>query len=378
MLMKTVNDNSLFLTDLSIKGFRGIEDLSISRLGRVTLFTGKNATGKTTLLDAVRVYAARGRYNVLVEILRGREEIVDATDEDGDPVYAVDFKALFYGRPISSETNIISIGPKAEELRLSIQSTPFEGQASLLSPEDLLDEDTQSIRVEFQGKEQRVPMVLNSPRARLPYSRYRRGLNPESNLTPAIQCEFLGPSLPSNVDMSRFWDKVALTDDETRTVEALNLIFGGRVERVAMIGDDRRGMPLAYNRRAMAKIHGEDRPVPLKSLGDGAVRLFGVALALANSQDGFLLIDEAENGIHHSVMRDFWKMVLVTAHENNVQVFATTHSSDCAYDFARAVEDYDEVDGALIRLERYDEQVRAIEYSEEVLAVAAKQGIEVR
>ena len=50
--------------------------------------------------------------------------------------------------------------------------------------------------------------------------------------------------------------------------------------------------------------------MPLRSLGDGAVRLFGVALALANSQGGFLLIDEAENGIHYSLQRDFWRMVL--------------------------------------------------------------------
>ena len=47
---------------------------------------------------------------------------------------------------------------------------------------------------------------------------------------------------------------------------------------------------------------------------------YGVALALANSRGGFLLIDEAENGIHYSLQRDFWNMVLRTAHENNVQV----------------------------------------------------------
>ena len=80
--------------------------------------------------------------------------------------------------------------------------------------------------------------------------------------------------------------------------------------------------------------------MPLRSLGDGAVRLFGVALALANSQGGFLLIDEAENGIHHTIQRDFWRMVLLTAQANNVQVFATTHSWDCVVGFAQAaVED---------------------------------------
>ena len=124
----------------------------------------------------------------------------------------------------------------------------------------------------------------------------------DAEFPPEIRCESLGPSLPSNESMARFWDKVALTDDEDQAVQALQLIYGSDVQRVTMIGDDRRSR---YGRRAVVKIKGQPQPVPLKSLGDGAVRLFGVALALANSQGGFLVIDEAENGIHHSVQRDF-------------------------------------------------------------------------
>ena len=104
--------------------------------------------------------------------------------------------------------------------------------------------------------------------------------------------------------------------------------------------------------------------------------MFGIALALANSQDGFLVIDEAENGIHHSVQRDFWKMVIRTAHENNVQVLATTHGWDCVAGFAQAATKLGE--GALVRLETNGDGIRAVEYSEEDLRVAAEQGIEVR
>ena len=108
------------------------------------------------------------------------------------------------------------------------------------------------------------------------------------------------------------------------------------------------------------------------------MRLFSVALALANSRDGFLVIDEAENGLHYAVQRDFWKMVLRTAHENNVQVFATTHSWDCVAGFAQAATDVEEVEGVLIRLERDGDQIRSIEYSESNLEAAAEYGIEVR
>ena len=106
--------------------------------------------------------------------------------------------------------------------------------------------------------------------------------------------------------------------------------------------------------------------------------MYGVALALATSQSGFLLLDEAENGIHHSRQADFWKMVLQTAQQHNVQVLATTHSWDCVVGFARALNQLEEPEGTLIRLERIGERMRAVEYSRKNLLVAAQQRIEVR
>ena len=123
----------------------------------------------------------------------------------------------------------------------------------------------------------------------------------------------------------------------------------------------------------VAKLQDHAYPVPLQSFGDGAVRLFGLALVLVNSRDGFLLIDEAENGIHHSVQPDLWRMVLKTAEENNVQVLATTHSYDCVRGFAEAMTECDGIGGALVRLEREEGRLRAVEYSERNLKAVAKQ-----
>ena len=387
MSTATATNNNLHLPDLTISGFRGIEDLSISRLGRVTLIAGKNGVGKTTLLDAVRIYAARGRYPVLADILRSREELTDAVDEDGDEIVAPDWETLFYGRHISPDARI-SIGSRSNTQHLSIKTAPLSEkeimQRRRYFPEYFLGEDVRVLRVEFQGKKQAVPVfflsgLLSTPRlmsGRHSLLGSRAFLHDDdAEFPPEIRCESLGPSLPSNESMARFWDKVALTDDEDQAVQALQLIYGSDVQRVTMIGDDRRSR---YGRRAVVKIKGQPQPVPLKSLGDGAVRLFGVALALANSQGGFLVIDEAENGIHHSVQRDFWRMVLKTAHENNVQVLATTHGWDCVVGFAQAATDLDEVDGALIRIERGTDRLYAVEYSERDLKIAAEQGIEVR
>ena len=378
--MSTKRSNAdLHLPSLSIRGFRGIGNLSISRLGRVTLFTGKNGVGKTTLLDAVRLYAARGRCSVLRGILQNREEFTQGVDEDGDAALVPDWETLFHSWDTSPDA-YISIGPVSKNQHLSIKTAPL---SSAKEPKRWkrffssfpIDDDGPLLRIEFQGEKQEIPVFLLSNTSDI---RYRRFLSEESDFPPEIRCEALGPSLLRNSDMARFWDKVALTDDEIRAVEALKLIFGRRVERVAMVGDDGPRRRSTYGRRVVAKIAGQVRPVSLKSLGDGAVRLFGVALALANSPNGFLVIDEVENGIHHSIQRTFWEMVMKTAYKNNVQVLATTHGWDCVAGFAQAATDSTEVEGTLVRLETKGNETRAVEYSEEELRAVAEQRIEVR
>ena len=182
--------------------------------------------------------------------------------------------------------------------------------------------------------------------------------------------------MPDNDEVSDLWDEIVLTDGENCAVQPLNLAFDGKVDRVTKIGDGR--LHRSYGRRVVVKLRGRDRPVPLRSLGDGAVRLFEVVLALVGSRNGFLIIDEADNGIHHTVHGDFWRTILRAAEENDVQVFATTHSFDCVRGFAHAAVKSPESEGVLLRLEREDECTRAVMYSESELETAAKQGIEVR
>ena len=116
----------------------------------------------------------------------------------------------------------------------------------------------------------------------------------------------------------------------------------------------------------------------MQSFGQGTVRLYQIALGLAYSKNGFLLIDEAENGLHYSVQRDFWRMVLQTAQANNVQVLATTHSADCVRGFAEAVNEDEGVEGVYLRLERDAEGLYTVNYPEDDLLSATLNRTETR
>lgn len=378
--------NRLHLPTLAIAGFRGIRELSISRLGRVTLLTGDNGVGKTTVLEAVRAFAARGRHSALSSLLRDRDEYAADAEDDDAKVRALDVAALFFGRNPSNKR--IAIGPVAIAHQLMIEEVALtDEQFSLIEgliPEFPSDGAIQALVCRFEGTKQILPffsMDDGSP-ASGRYSRIQahaarvlsRDMGADKS-PPEIRCRSLGPGVLSNEQMARWWAAVALTPSEDAAVNALRLVAGDGVHRAAVVGEQphhRRG------NRVIVSLRGDPAPVPLKSLGDGAVRLFGVALALANSRDGFLVIDEAENGIHHSLQERFWRMVLATAEANNVQVLATTHSRDCVEGFARAATECQHIEGALARINRRNGEMWAVEYPEKDMLVAAEQGIEVR
>ena len=382
--------NPMHLPDLSIRGFRGIQELKIPHLGRVTLLAGKNGIGKTTVLEAVRLYASRGRRHVLEEILAKHGELLEAYDEDGDKAVIHNFETLFNGRRILEDSKI-EIGPSgdAKNGKLEIVAkTPDRQTISKLERKYNLpayDTAWSILEVSFSGRFYSIPWILpveSKSRQIRAFSGNGTIVDDQNEFPVEMTCENLGPNITNNDKFAEFWDKAALTIDEERAVAGLNIVLDGKADGLRMIGEHSRRTYAPWlrslGRRMIVKLKDVSNPVPLASLGDGAVRLISVALALAWCRDGFLVIDEAENGIHHLILEPFWDMVLRTANENNVQVFASTHSFDCLSGFARAAVKLPEIEGVLVRLEQQATRIRAVEYSEDELEVAADQGIEVR
>lgn len=120
-------------------------------------------------------------------------------------------------------------------------------------------------------------------------------------------------------ELARHWTNVVLTPGEAQIVEALRLVEP-EIDRIA----------ISESEGTIAKVllRGADEPVPLGTLGEGVSRILTLALHLVLTQDGYLLIDEIENGLHWSVMPKVWRFLIETALARNVQVFATTHSKD--------------------------------------------------
>lgn len=376
-----ISGPELHLPALDISGFRGIDELSIQRLGRVTLLTGRNGVGKSTVLEAIRVFAGRLDRTMLDAVLEERGEVFQVVDQEAPRLEIPDYSALLNRRRARVEKSI-SIGAPSLDQTLTLGLCRFEelseAERKLLHDGD--DPEALVLKMCFGESERLFPVAdaadrfLTWTKARGRYAPSHRSRRSE-DVQPPIRCGSLGPGAPDDYSMLKLWEQIALTSDEDRAITALRLVHGDEIERVAFVGG---GGARSQGARVIVKLHDQPNPVALRSLGDGAVRLFAAALALANCRGGFLVIDEAENGLHHQLQEDYWRMILQTAASNSVQVFATTHSADCVRGFARAATALSDVEGRLVRLERRGEQTRAVEYDEELLATAADQRIEVR
>ena len=115
--------------------------------------------------------------------------------------------------------------------------------------------------------------------------------------------------------------------------------------------------------------------IPLAVMGEGMSRIARLVLAIYAVEDGVVLVDEIENGIHHSVLPKVWRAIDTAAKQFNTQIFATTHSFECV---SAAHESLCENDFRLHRLDVIDNSVRRVTYDPETIAAALRHNLEVR
>jgi ABC-type branched-subunit amino acid transport system ATPase component len=382
----------LILNSLEIQRFRCFRELRIERLGRVNLIVGKNNVGKSTLLEALRLFATAASPTDLLEILVSRDEVVATTNDGNTDDDIVPVQSLFFGR---RET----LGPN-EVIKIGAIDLPDEClQLFLMSVHELIN----SLRVDsakfLNGRfdeqqvflsariDSKVRVISGGPTLYRIHEDVGAPAESSVRLEPisaplrSIQLQRVGSNGLGSEGIGRLWDRISLSPLEQEVIAALKIVSAD-VQRIALRMPD--GMPKAKityhgsdNRVPFVKIANFEEPIPLRALGDGVNRLFGLALALVNAKGGLLLVDEIENGIHYSVQADLWRLIFETAARLNVQVFATTHSYDCIKAFEEAARESEE-EGILVRLARKGDRTLVGEFDERELEIAVEGEIEVR
>jgi AAA15 family ATPase/GTPase len=367
------------LRSLEIKNFRNLRNLRIQSLERINLITGKNNTGKSSLLEAIAIYVTKGDLGFISELLSERGEYPKRLSlrPKSTETYLKALSSLFTDRKIDffnqtaiSIGEILNTSQNSNTLILRflqyIDEVGEDEYGNEISKRVIIDNFSDQISKEDLN----IGFGINLGNEKTSISTISR-LRITRNTVSTNNLQLITTRNIDRLINGRLWDSIALTEKEKFVIDCLRIIEPN-TERIAFIED--------YDERsAVIKLSNSENILPLRSMGDGMNRILTIILALVNAQNSFLLIDEFENGLHYSVQEQLWKIIFDLSEKLNVQVFATTHSEDCISGFESILNSKgNENGGKLIRLDNINGNITQVEFNAKELKISNDHNIEIR
>ncbi len=282
--------NEHFLTDIEIKEFKCFSDFEAKGFKRVNLIGGKNNIGKTAFMEACYINVhSQDVATMLTAIGRvkyNREKINLEVDS-----YPNDFFISIEKYDVRSNIGDNSFLKSTKDFPSKYFIKPNDNKEKYI----IVLSDLNNFEIQHWGHINFIDNV---------------GLSHES--------------------LSLIYKDVQKQDKENLLNKYLNE-FDSNIENFKIIGDD-----------PQCKVQGEYRDIT--EFGDGLKHYISIICALFQCENGYLFIDEIDNGIHYTQLDRLWEIILILSEQNKCQVFATTHSKEMIDSFARVSEKLNEQD----------------------------------
>lgn len=313
----------LAISQIDIAHFRGLNDLSLGNLSCVNVFAGANNSGKTSVLEAVRLMSSPSNIGQLVRLsmLRAsstldRRNTVNYVLSVFQKDLAADSPAEFYHIQIGatifgvhhlfeadgSITEVIDeTGDTKPLLELTVKTSDNQGSKPNYYSEEIVDGETK----QFTATEKKL---------------------------------FLASYLHSTVNYYKSTVQALsgyMVREGTGKILEILASFDSNIDDINIIGED----VYLHNRKTGA--------LPLFTYGSGMQKAVYLAVAIASCKDGVILIDEIDNTIHVSALEQVFKWFLDACLEYNVQAFITTHSAEALDAILRITHEQHETDDLL-------------------------------
>lgn len=283
---------------IHIENFRCFDEIDIEGFGRVNLFTGLNDTGKTALLEALFLLLDVRSFTEKLNVRGSFENLEDV------------MLSLVKDREAKNKLKVWSRNIKAQIALSDVVMKVFHEEIGGLTDVATFRQDGFSYNDSFRESS------YFSHRISLIFDKKNQYPNPV-NLAAAI-------------DNAELRGQKQLIIDGIRTIDSSI--------------DDLRTFASKPNVLFLQK---DGKYIPIDYFGDGVqkmVRYLCTILEWGDTPNAikYLLIDEIENGLHHTVQADFWLHLFRFAKTFDVQIFATCHSLEMLQAFSQVANSSDD------------------------------------
>jgi predicted ATP-dependent endonuclease of OLD family len=317
--------NNHFLTDIEIKQFKCFTDFKASGFKRVNLIGGKNNIGKTAFMEACYINVHSKNINKMITAI--------------------------YNIKFSRESLNCLYGYHKIDYQIILDSTKiYSAKSNLILLKYFITEENATKIYQFNIDDNQESIHSN---------------NFVINFEYADNIRLIDNFGWSDGGILSSYESIQKHDQESQLNNYVHL-FDNNIENFKIIGTK----PQCKTKEGYRNI---------VEFGDGLRHYISIICALYACENGYLFIDEIDNGIHYSQLDKLWELILTLSKKTNCQLFAITHSKEMLESFARVAKKLDDRDISYTTLVKNKQQeIVAITRDYEMLLDSIEQEREIR
>ena len=353
------------ISNIRIQNYKAFKSFSLQDIPPVLLIGGRNNVGKTSFLEAIHLILDWVPHMFTRHQWWRGMVYVHPMTYDVESLFVPIHHNFDLKNPVEFHYTLNS-----EEKHLKYKLMPNQGVSpnrneniSKISKPPLGGFGT--IEISYGNNPRPLYLNVNQKEITLPQHELLRAYNNGTRF-------FLLAS-SSHASQEDNIQKYSTLDKEKKTSKLLDAlkILEPRLQSLSI--NTLGGQPILHADVGMA------RKVPLALMGQGVGRLMSILLGISGAQNGIVLLDELENGFHHSVLPRVWKIIMTHAKENGTQIIATAHSRDTIESAIEGIPESLRDDFQYTRMEKTEGgECREVRYEFSNLDTALRAELEVR
>lgn len=298
--------DDVMIQRISIEQFRGLHNVEIDDLSRINVFVGTNNSGKTSVLEAVKVMSAPTDFGQLVTVALMRTGASANLRKKNLVNYLL---SIFHQEEDKSEQE-----EKTYSIKMSLAMDGHEHQYAA--------DGTVSDYVTTSGEHQQaldIAIGTSTDEKKKTYKTERFINNTENTYTATERPLFPALYIHSNVNNYRSCVKYVgdyIMQEGKTDIMLILKSFDSNIEDISILNDD----IYLYN-----SVSGS---MPLFTYGSGMQKAVLLSSLILYCQNGVVLIDEIDNAIHTSAFERVFSWFIAACKKYHVQAFVSTHSAE--------------------------------------------------
>jgi AAA15 family ATPase/GTPase len=300
------------LDSLYIGSYRGLREAELQNFADVNVFVGMNNAGKTSVLEAMILSGLFDDGDLLIQTLVSRYQQI-----------SIDLiKDMFADR----KNPMICLKRQMRETNEIVHThiTYSEDNATILSEQKMNVQRELALKFDYKLQHDSETIETKLESGYVVKFREKNGIaavhlvrEKNNGFEAKLPCEFISFSRFDRTNyLIRSLDEILEQDKRAELIKVLQL-FDPDVDNFEVIGSARNIKIFAKNR---------EQSLSLYDYGNGMYKAFYIASAALLSENGILLVDEIEAGIHKEALRKFVRYLINLCASRKIQLFLTTHS----------------------------------------------------